>query len=54
MIKKFLCLIGWHCPSWKLELVEIPEDPLHTGICNKYKCPWCGYEGMIDSQGNLF
>lgn len=18
------------------------------------KCKWCGYEGMVDSQGNLF
>ena len=23
--------------------------------CNDHKqCGWCGYKGMIDSQGNLF
>lgn len=51
-IKRFFCKIGWH--SFTYELVETPDDPLHTGICNKYKCKWCGYVGMKDSQGNLF
>lgn len=31
-----------------------PNDPSHTGICNVYKYKWRGYEGMVDSQGNLF
>ena len=49
IIKRMFCKIGWH--SWNYDLVE--EDGLH-GVCNKYKCRWCGYIGMIDSQGNLF
>ena len=35
-------------------LVKVPNDPLNTGICNKYKCKWCGFIGLKDSQGNLF
>lgn len=52
VIKKILCKIGWH--SFGYELVEVPKDPLNTGICNKYKCKWCGEIGLVDSQGNLF
>lgn len=26
----------------------------HDGCSQHAKCKWCGYEGMIDSQGNLF
>lgn len=52
IIKRFLCKIGWH--SFSYELVEIPKDPLNTGICNKYKCKWCSGVGLVDSQGNLF
>ena len=52
MIKRLLCKIGWH--SFSYNLVEVLNDPLHTGYCNKYKCKWCGYIGMVDSQGNLF
>jgi len=29
-----------------------PDDPLKF---QQYaKCEWCGFEGMVDSQGNLF
>jgi len=52
LLKKFLCKIGWH--SFKYDLVEIPNDILYTGYCNKYKCKWCHGIGMVDSQGNLF
>lgn len=52
ILKKIFCKIGWH--SFDYELVEIPYDPLNTHICDKYKCKWCGYIGMLDSQGNLF
>ena len=51
-IKKLFCKIGWH--SFSYDLVEIPEDPLNTGIRNRYKCKWCGGIGLVDSQGNLF
>ncbi len=54
MIKKLLCKIGWHSFISGYDLVEVPNDILNTGICNKYKCKWCGYIGMVDSQGNLF
>jgi hypothetical protein len=48
-IKRLLCKIGWH----KKGSIHIaPDDPLQF---QQYaKCQWCGYEGMIDSQGNLF
>ena len=50
-IKKFLCKIGWHSPSSKYQLVK---NDGFNGYANQYKCPWCGYIGMVDSQGNLF
>lgn len=46
MIKKLLCKIGWH--SWSY--IHLFND----GCIEHAKCKWCGYEGMIDSQGNLF
>lgn len=52
LLKRFACIIGWH--SFSYDFVESPEDPLYTHICDKYKCKWCGYVGMLDSQGNLF
>lgn len=52
LVKKIFCKLGWH--SRKYDLVEIPNDPLNTGICNKYRCRWCGYIGLKDSGGNLF
>lgn len=46
LIKKFLCKIGWHSFSY--------IHTYHDGCSQHAKCKWCGYEGMIDSQGNLF
>lgn len=46
MFKRFLCWIRWH--SWSYDTTEFDGCPVHS------KCKWCGYEGMIDSQGNLF
>ena len=54
LLKKFLCKIGWHSFISGYDLVEVPNDPLNTGICNKYKCKWCDMIGLVDSQGNLF
>lgn len=51
MFKKFRCWIGWHSPS-KL-YIPVSHDGIN-GIADEYKCPWCGYVGMVDSQGNLF
>lgn len=52
--KKIFCKIGWHSFFQGFDLVDVPDDPLNNHICDKYKCKWCGYVGMIDSQGNLF
>lgn len=44
-LKRFCCWVGWHGTRTHLRMDE----------CNIHaKCDWCGYEGMIDSQGNLF
>lgn len=48
-VKKILCRIGWHSPGY--DLVEYDGN---SGICNKYRCRWCGRTGLVDSQGNLF
>jgi hypothetical protein len=46
MLKKFFCWIGWH--SFKYDVTGFDGASKHA------RCKWCGYEGMIDSQGNLF
>lgn len=45
--RRVACKIGWHSyPSF---------DVTGSDGCSKHaRCKWCGYEGMIDSQGNLF
>ena len=51
-MKKLLCKIGWHrfFPTYPRHWKWIEFD----GASAHVKCGWCGYEGMIDSQGNLF
>ena len=47
-IKRLFCKIGWH---------SFPAgfEPISFDGCSEHaRCKWCGYEGMIDSQGNLF
>ena len=39
-------VLPWHSPR--------PENTGFDGCSVHAKCRWCGYEGMIDSQGNLF
>ena len=39
-------VLPWHSPR--------PEHTGHDGCSVHARCRWCGYEGMIDSQGNLF
>ena len=48
MFKKFFCWAGWH--SFFVGF----DEQYNCGINIHAKCKWCGYEGMIDSQGNLF
>lgn len=49
--KKICCKLGWHSYIVGYDFVEYDG---YYGIANKYKCKWCGYIGMVDSQGNLF
>lgn len=48
-LKRIFCKIGWHSFSYALV-----ERDGYYGIANKHKCKWCGYVGLVDSQGNLF
>lgn len=48
LYKKFACWIGWHSPAKYWEYVKF------DGCSEHCRCPWCGYVGMVDSQGNLF
>lgn len=45
-LQKFYCRIGWHSHTY--DTVGFDGASVHA------KCRWCGYEGMVDSQGNLF
>lgn len=47
-IQKFYCRIGWHCHS--KDYIFDSFD----GASEHCTCKWCGYKGMVDSQGNLF
>lgn len=46
LIGNFLCKIGWHSVNWNVTK--------HDGYNIHAKCKRCGYEGLVDSQGNLF
>lgn len=48
LIKRFFCWMRWH--SFPIGFESIGWD----GCSVHAKCKWCGYEGIIDSQGNLF
>ncbi len=50
-IKKLFCKIGWH--SFGYDESEI-EHPDRLNFLVFARCKWCGYEGQVDSQGNLF
>jgi hypothetical protein len=50
-IKKLHCKIGWHSYTYS-DVHKKPDDPFK--FLTFAKCKWCGYEGQIDSQGNLF
>ena len=45
MLKRFFCRIGWH---------SVGAYDGFDGCSALATCRWCGYRGMIDSQGNLF
>lgn len=46
MIRRLMCWLGWHSLSY--------EPLFFDGASLHVRCKWCGYEGMMDSQGNLF
>lgn len=47
-LKRLFCKIGWHSFLGGFEIMGFDGCSVHA------RCRWCGYEGMIDSQGNLF
>ena len=47
-LQKFFCKIGWHCHQKDYITESFDGASMHC------KCKWCGYKGMVDSQGNLF
>ena len=46
LFKSLACIMGWHSYHY--------YDIISDGINRHGKCKWCGFEGTIDSQGNLF
>ena len=48
LVKRLMCKIGWHSFFIGFEVIGF------DGCSEHAKCRWCGYKGMIDSQGNLF
>lgn len=48
LIRRFLCWIGWH------DVVTYKDDNDPHKFLTFGKCKFCGKEGQIDSQGNLF
>lgn len=47
-MKRFFCWIGWHSFWSGYEWIGFDGASVHA------RCKWCGGEGMVDSQGNLF
>lgn len=47
-LQKYYCKIGWHCHTKDYQF------DYHDGASGHCRCNWCGYSGMVDSQGNLF
>jgi hypothetical protein len=50
--QKFCCSTGWHSYPNFIDVHKQSSDP--CGFLTYAKCKYCGYEGQIDSQGNLF
>ena len=48
LTKRFLCWIGDHSFFVGFETTGFDGCSTHA------KCRWCGYKGLVDSQGNLF
>lgn len=50
-LKGLCCRMGWHAID-RTSVHTSPRDPL--GFLRFARCRWCGYEGQVDGQGNLF
>lgn len=50
-IGRLLCSIGWHKVD-KSRVRGIDGDPF--GFIKKSQCERCGFEGLLDSNGDLF
>lgn len=50
--RRYACWMGWHSHPNFDNVHKSPNDPYQ--FLTYAKCKWCGYEGQIDSQGNLF
>jgi len=48
LFKRLCCKLGWHSYFVGYDFQSWDGCNIHA------KCKWCGYEGMVDSQGNLF
>ena len=47
-IQKFYCkVLEWHCHS------KDYKPDYYDGASSHCTCKWCGYKGLVDSQGNL-
>jgi predicted Zn-ribbon and HTH transcriptional regulator len=45
--------MGWH--SFLVGYDNVRKSPNDPFLVLTYaKCKWCGFEGQVDSQGNLF
>jgi hypothetical protein len=50
--QKLCCSLGWHSYPCFIDAHNNTNDPYQ--FLTYAKCKYCGYEGQIDSQGNLF
>ena len=46
--------IGYAIANHVKPLQKIYETTGFDGASLHCRCKWCGYEGLVDSQGNLF
>jgi len=47
-MQKYYCKLGWHCHMNDYQFNNF------DGVSEHCTCKWCGYKGLVDSQGNLF
>ena len=55
-LKEFCCWMKWHSFGGYHILGHDSGYHIlgHDGRSYIAKCRWCGFEGMVDSQGNFF